>query len=91
MRTLTLGVLWVCLMSSAAPALAQTESELDALRAELAQMRADYELRIAQLEKRLDEAETASRRSTGHYRTTGQPGTGRAGPMATGSLRRANG
>lgn len=57
MRTLALGVIWVCLMSSAIPALAQTESELDALRAELAQMRADYELRIAQLEKRLDEAE----------------------------------
>jgi len=57
MRAPALGVLWVCLMSSAVPALAQTESELDALRAELAQMRADYELRIAQLEKRLDEAE----------------------------------
>ena len=57
MRTMALGVLWVCLISSATPVLAQTESEIDALRAELAQMRADYELRIAQLEQRLDEAE----------------------------------
>lgn len=70
MRTLTLGVLWVCLMSSAAPALAQTESELDALRAELAQMRADYELRIAQLEKRLDEAE---QQAAGQQAITVQP------------------
>ena len=57
MRTPALGLLWVCLISSAIPALAQTEPELNALRAELAQMRADYESRIAQLEKRLDEAE----------------------------------
>ena len=57
MRTKALGVLWVCLISSAAPVLAQTESEIDALRAELAQMRVDYELRIDQLEQRLDEAE----------------------------------
>jgi len=57
MRTLFFGTLWVCLICSAAPALAQTESELNVLRAELAQMRADYESRIAQLEKRLDEAE----------------------------------
>jgi len=57
MRTPVLGILWLCLVCSAAPALAQTESELDALRAELAQMRADYESRIAQLEERLDAAE----------------------------------
>jgi len=57
MRTLSLVVLWVCLVFTAAPALAQSESEIDVLRAEIAQMRADYELRIAQLEKRLDEAE----------------------------------
>ena len=57
MRTMALGVLWICLISSAAPVLAQTESEIDALRAELTQMRTDYELRIAQLEQRLDEAE----------------------------------
>ena len=57
MRTPVLGIVWVCLMSSTVPALAQNETELDALRAELAQMRADYESRIAQLEQRLDEAE----------------------------------
>ncbi|MDX2416464.1 MAG: hypothetical protein QNK19_03280 [Xanthomonadales bacterium] len=57
MRKPTLGILWACLICTAVPALAQTESELDVLRAELAQMRADYESRIAQLEKRLDEAE----------------------------------
>jgi hypothetical protein len=54
MRTMALGVLWVCLISSAAPVLAHTESEIDALRAELTQMRTDYELRIAQLEQRLE-------------------------------------
>jgi hypothetical protein len=37
--------------------MSQTESEIDALRAELAQMRADYESRIALLEQRLDDAE----------------------------------
>ena len=57
MRTLTLSILWVCLISTAAPLLAQPESEIDVLRAELAQMRADYEARIAQLEQRLDAAE----------------------------------
>jgi len=57
MRTLVLGILWVCLISNTTPALAQNETEIDVLRAELAQMRADYESRIAQLEKRLDEAE----------------------------------
>lgn len=57
MRTSSLGIIWVCLICSALPVLAQTESELDILRAELAQMKADYESRIAQLEKRLDEAE----------------------------------
>ncbi len=57
MRNLPLGILWVCLISIAAPVPAQTESEIDILRAELAQMRADYAARIAQLEKRLDAAE----------------------------------
>jgi len=57
MRNPIIGVLWLCLISSTAPAIAQTETELDVLRAELNQMRADYEARIAQLEKRLDEAE----------------------------------
>ena len=57
MRTPLLGILWVCLISSTIPAFAQNETELDILRAEIAQMRADYELRIAQLEDRLDEAE----------------------------------
>ena len=57
MRTTFFGVLWISLICSGTPAMAQNEAELDALRTELAQMRADYELRIAQLEKRLDEAE----------------------------------
>lgn len=57
MRTLTFGILLVCLICATAPALAQTDSELEALRTELAQMRADYESRIAQLEERLDAAE----------------------------------
>lgn len=60
MRTPAIGILWVCLISITTPALAQTDSEIEALRAELAQMRADYESRIAQLEKRLDEAEKKS-------------------------------
>ena len=42
MQTKAIGFLWVCLISSAAPVLAQTESEIDILRAEVAQMRADY-------------------------------------------------
>lgn len=57
MRTPVLGILWACLISSTTPVLAQNETELDVLRTELAQMRADYESRIAHLEKRLDEAE----------------------------------
>ncbi len=57
MRTLQLGFLWVCLISVTIPALGQSQSEIDILRDELAQMRADYESRIAQLEHRLDEAE----------------------------------
>jgi len=57
MRTLYLGFLWACLFGTTMPALAQPESEIDILRTELAQMRADYELRIAQLEQRLDAAE----------------------------------
>ena len=55
MRTLPFGLLWVCLAITAMPAMAQ--SEIDILRAELAQMRVDYESRIAQLEQRLDAAE----------------------------------
>jgi len=57
MRTLSLGILWVCLASTALPAAAQPDPELEALRAELKQMRTDYESRIAQLEERLDAAE----------------------------------
>ena len=57
MRNLSFGIFWVCLMCTATTALAQPESELDALRDELAQMRAEYESRIALLEERLDEAE----------------------------------
>ncbi len=74
MRTPVLGVLWLCLVCSTTPALAQTESELDVLRAELAQMRADYESRIVQLEKRLDEAEkNASKQPTVGVQTNSQP------------------
>ena len=57
MRTLPLVFLWACLISTTGPVLAQPESEIDILRAELADMRADYEARIAQLEQRLDAAE----------------------------------
>jgi hypothetical protein len=57
MRTLYLALLGACLTCTTVPALAQTETELDALRSELARMRADYESRISELEKRLDEAE----------------------------------
>ena len=57
MRTLPLGILWACLIGISTPVMAQSESEIDLLRAELAQMRKDYEARIAQLEKRLDAAE----------------------------------
>ncbi len=57
MRTLQQGFLWVCLISITIPALGQSPSEIDILREELAQMRADYESRIVQLELRLDQAE----------------------------------
>jgi hypothetical protein len=57
MRTLQPAFLWVCLISITIPALGQSPSEIDILREELAQMRADYESRIVQLELRLDEAE----------------------------------
>jgi len=57
MRTLALSILWACLLCTSTAAPAQAESELDILRAELAQMRSDYELRIAELEQRLDAAE----------------------------------
>ncbi|MGA9572502.1 MAG: hypothetical protein WBS20_01000 [Lysobacterales bacterium] len=77
MRTSTLTTLWVCLVFSAAPAWAQTESELDALRAELTQMRADYEARIALLEKRLDEAE----RKAGQQQATMQADSGQTMDM----------
>jgi len=60
MRTLALGILSVCLISTTAPALAQHKSEIDILREELAEMRADYESRITLLEQRLDEAEKNS-------------------------------
>lgn len=57
MRTFNLCIVWICLFNISTPALAQSEIEITVLRAELAQMRADYELRIAQLEQRLDAAE----------------------------------
>jgi len=57
MRTLAFGIFWACLMSTATPVLAQQQTEMEILRAELAQMRVDYESRIAQLEQRLDAAE----------------------------------
>ena len=73
MRTPVPGVLWLCLICSTTPVLAQTDSELDVLRAELAQMRADYELRIAQLEKRLDKAEkNANKQQTVDVQTNSQ-------------------
>ncbi len=71
MRTLPLGILWVCLISTAAPVPAQTESEIDVLRAELAQMRADYEARIVQLEQRLDAAEQKAENNKPHKQTPG--------------------
>ncbi len=74
MRTLSVGIFSVCLFCTTAPALAQSESELDALRAELTQMRSDYESRIAQLEKRLDEAEKkAGEQQTAAAQTEAQP------------------
>jgi len=57
MRFLIPGIIWACLMSTAPPLLAQQQTEIDILRSELAEMRADYEARIALLEQRLDEAE----------------------------------
>lgn len=61
MRNPVLGIIFLCLAGSVTPALAQSETEIDALRAELTQMRADYESRIAELERRLDEAEKKAR------------------------------
>jgi hypothetical protein len=58
MRSLSSKILWICLISAAMPVMALADTEIDTLRAEVAQMRADYEARIAQLEKRLDEAES---------------------------------
>ncbi len=58
MRTLFIGLASACLFFGSAPAWA--EAEIDALRAELKQMKADYETRIAELEKRLDAAERKS-------------------------------
>ena len=57
MRTLLLCFAYACFLTGAGLAQAEPGSELDALRAELAQMRADYEARIADLERRLDAAE----------------------------------
>jgi hypothetical protein len=64
MRTLPSCFLWVCLSFIALPVYAQSESDLNTLREELAQMRADYESRIAQLEQRLVEAEKKSQQQT---------------------------
>ena len=57
MRSIFFGFILICLLGSVITAQAQTDSELDALRAELAQMRSEYEARIALLEQRLDLAE----------------------------------
>ncbi len=84
MRTSSLGILWVCLTCSALPVVAQTESELDVLRAELAQMRADYESRIAQLEKRLDEAEQkAAGQQAIHRASSGSGDQNQSRPLAS--------
>jgi hypothetical protein len=56
MRSPTLCIIWTCILFATSLS-AQTDPELDLLRKEIAQMRADYESRIAQLEQRLDEAE----------------------------------
>ena len=62
MRTILLCLLSLYLLSGTAPALAEPESEIDALRSELQQMRADYEARIlthcqptGELKRRMDE------------------------------------
>jgi hypothetical protein len=57
MRILFPGIFWAGLICTAPTTQAQPESEIEILRQELARMRADYELRIAQLEHRLDAAE----------------------------------
>jgi len=57
MRTLKFFFTGIVLLSIAANVTAQSESEIELLRAELAQMRSDYEARIEQLENRLDAAE----------------------------------
>ena len=57
MRLLQLCILWISLIALTTPTYGQTESEIDLLRKELAQMRADYETRINELEQRLDDAE----------------------------------
>ena len=63
MRTPQTKRSWVCLVIitlstlSTVSAFAQTTSEIDELRQELKQMRADYEARITQLEQRLSAAE----------------------------------
>ena len=57
MRTFLLLILSTCLSGTFSTLHAQTSSELDALRAELAGLREEYETRIAELEQRLDQAE----------------------------------
>ena len=56
MRSLAHCIIWSFILF-ATSVTAQSDSELDLLRKEIAQMRADYESRIEQLEQRLDEAE----------------------------------
>lgn len=94
MRNLGYRVLWVCLVSAALPNMALAESETDLLRAELAQMRIDYESRIAQLEQRLDEAERTAEQSTVTTQQNSQsqyaPAETADYPMAAGSKRSSN-
>jgi hypothetical protein len=70
MRNQVLGIICICLVGGVTPVWAQTETEIEALRAELAQMRADYESRIADLERRLDEAE----QKAGEQQSAAEPG-----------------
>jgi len=63
MRTLSFISLFICLAGTVTSPGAQTVSELDLLREEIARMRAEYETRIAQLEQRLDQAEQRAARA----------------------------
>jgi len=60
-RPLLLPLACVALAASPVAADAETDSEMEALRAEIRQMRQEYENRIADLEARLDAAENEAR------------------------------